>query len=52
LTTGGETETHMSIALEDVQKPAGDVVARETEGEILSGPRSPAAARGITSSSP
>jgi len=42
----------MSIALEDVQKPSGDVVARETEGEISSGPWSPAAATARTSSSP
>ncbi len=42
----------MSIALEDVHRPPGDVVARELEGAIISGPWSPAAATWRTSSSP
>ena len=42
----------MSIALENVYKPSGDVVAREIEGEIISGPWSPALATGRTNSSP
>ena len=42
----------MSIALEDVYKPSDDVVAREIEGEIISGPWSPAAATGRTCCSP
>ncbi|GEM_PF-2755143 len=42
----------MSIALEDVYEPSGDVVAREIEGEIISGPWSPGSATWRTSSSP
>ena len=42
----------MSIALEDVYKPSDDIVAREIEGEIISGPWSPGSATWRTSSSP
>jgi len=51
---GSETESgaHLSIAMESVYKPSDDIVAGEIEGEIVSGPWSPAAATGRTSASP
>jgi len=42
----------MGIAPDDTDKPPDDVVAREIEGEIISGPWSPALATGRTNSSP
>jgi hypothetical protein len=42
----------MSIALEDVYRPSGDVVAREIEGEIVSRPWLQESATGRTRCSP